>query len=95
MSWMSVIPFLVPHGQPVEGVAVGLPLEHELIHQRHKAGVVRRFEQVNHLVDDNIFKTFHGLSREIGIQSNGASVVIAAAPFRLHSLDEGPATRLH
>jgi len=44
-----------------------LPFGHELIHQRHKAGVVRRFEQVEHLVDDDIFKAFHRLSGEIGI----------------------------
>src|SRR5947207_2512926 len=51
---------------------------------------MRRFEQVGHLMDDNIFKTFHRLSGEIGIQPNGAPAVIAAAPFRLHSLDEEP-----
>jgi hypothetical protein len=41
MSWMSVIPALVPHRQSVDDVAVGLPLGHELIHQSHKARVVR------------------------------------------------------
>lgn len=46
-----------------------LPFGHELIHQRHKARIVFRLEQVNHLMDDNIFKTFHRLSGEISIQS--------------------------
>jgi hypothetical protein len=85
---MSVIPALVAHWQSVEDIAVGLPLGHELIHQGHKARIVSWFEQVNHLVDDNIFKTFQWLSGEIGIQSNGAGAIIAATPFRLHPLDE-------
>jgi IrrE N-terminal-like domain len=78
MGWMSVIPAFVPHRQSVEDVAVELPLGHELMHQLHEALVVRRFEQVNHLVDDNIFKTFDRLSGEISIQPNGARVLIAA-----------------
>lgn len=67
MSWISVIPALVPHGQPVENVAVGLPLGHELIHQSDKTRVVRRFKQVNRLVNDNVLKAFTRLSGEIGI----------------------------
>jgi hypothetical protein len=59
---ISVIPALVPHRQSVEDVAVELPLRHELIHQCHKALVMRWFEQVDHLVDDNIFKTLVALS---------------------------------
>jgi hypothetical protein len=67
---------------------VGLPPRHELIHQRHKALVVRGFDQVSHLVDDDIFKAFPRLSSKIGIQSDGPHAVIAATPFRLHSLHE-------
>jgi hypothetical protein len=48
MSWMSIIPALVAYRQSIECVAVGLPLRHALIHQRHKALVVRGFEQVKH-----------------------------------------------
>jgi hypothetical protein len=76
------------HGEPVENVAHRLPLGHKLVHQGYKTCVVRWFEQVNHLVDDNIFKTPDRLSGEIGIQPNGARAVIAATPFRLHALDE-------
>ena len=36
------------HGEPIKTIAIKLPLRHELIHQRHKALVVRGFEQVKH-----------------------------------------------
>src|SRR5258707_272852 len=88
MSCMSVIPALVPHRESVEDLTVRLPLGHELIHQSDRTRVVRRFKQVNHLVNDNVLKAFTRLSGEIGIQSNGARAVITATPFRLHSLDE-------
>jgi hypothetical protein len=65
-SW-SVIPALVPYRQSVEGVAVGSPLRHELMQQRHEALVVRGFEQVNHLVNHNVFEAFPRLPGEIGI----------------------------
>ena len=61
----------MPHWQSVEDVAVGLPLRHELIHQRHEALVVRAFEQVNHLMKDNVFEALPRLSGEISIQSDG------------------------
>jgi hypothetical protein len=69
---------------------VRLPLGHELIHQSHKTSVVCRFEQVRHLVDDNVLEALPRLSGKIGIQSNGGRPVIAAAPFSLHSLEEEP-----
>jgi hypothetical protein len=46
----------MPDRKPVQCLAQGLPLGHEPIHQRYKVRVVRRFEQVNHLVDDNVFE---------------------------------------
>ena len=72
---------------------MGLPLGHELIHQGHKARVVCRFEQMSHLVNNNVFEAFPRLSGEIGIQSDRARAVIAATPFGLHSLDEEPPHR--
>ena len=87
---MSVIPALMPHRQSIYDLAVGLPLGHELIHQGHEARVVRRFEQVDHLVNDDVFEAFPRLPGEVGIQSDRARTVIAATPFRLHSLDEEP-----
>jgi hypothetical protein len=90
MSWMSIIPALVAYRQSIECVAVGLPLRHELIHQRHKALVVRGFEQVKHLVNQNVFEAFLRLSGEIGIQSDRTRAVIATPPLGLHPLDENP-----
>ena len=67
-----------------------LPLRHELIHQRHEALVVRGFEQVNHLVNHDVFEAFPRLPCEIGIQSDRTRAVIATSPLGLHSLDEDP-----
>jgi hypothetical protein len=67
---------------------MGLPLGHVPIHQIHEARVVRRFEEVNHLVNDNVLKAFPRLSGEVRIQSDGPGAVVAATPFRLHSLNE-------
>jgi len=67
-----------------------LPLAHELIHQRDEARVVRRFEEVRHLVNENVFEAFPRLSDEIGIQSDRTPTVVTATPLRLHSLDEKP-----
>lgn len=86
----SVIPTFVANRQPVQDLAVGLPPRHELIHQSHEAGVVTGFEQVSHLVDDNVFEAFDRLSSQIGIQSNYSHAMIAATPFCLHSLNEEP-----
>lgn len=45
-----------------------LPLGYELIHQRYETTIVSRFEQVNHFMDDDIFKALGRLLREIGVQ---------------------------
>ena len=80
---MSVIPALV-----LRSLTVRLPLGQKLIHQSYEPRIVRWFEQMNHLVDDDIFKAFDRLSGEISIQPKGACPFIAATPFRLHSLNE-------
>jgi hypothetical protein len=49
---------------------------------------MRGFEQVSHLVDNDVFEAFPRFSNEIGIQSNRTHSVIATTPFRLHPLDE-------
>jgi hypothetical protein len=67
---------------------VRLPPGHELIHQRDEPLIVGRFEQVCHFVNDYVPKASPWLFGEIGIQSDSGRAVIAATPFRLHSLHE-------
>jgi hypothetical protein len=62
----------VPHRQSVQELTVRLPLGQKLIHQSYEPRIVRWFEQMNHLVDDDIFKAFDRLSGEISIRPKGA-----------------------
>ena len=66
-SRQSVSPILVPDWQTVECFAVGLPFGHEAVHESNEAGVVRRFQQVDHLVNDDVFEAFWRLSSQIGV----------------------------
>jgi len=63
-----IIPILVSYGEPIQNIAYGLPLGHETIHQSNKALVVRGFEQMHHLMNDNVFKAFLRLPCSQGIR---------------------------
>lgn len=76
---------IMSHGQSVQHIPAKLPLGHELIHQGHEAGIVRWFNQVNHFVNDYVFKTLPRLLGEVSIQANCAGGMIAASPFCFHS----------
>jgi hypothetical protein len=52
----SIAPALVPDGQALQGLAVGLPFGHELVHEGDEAGVVRGFKEMDHFVDDEVFE---------------------------------------
>lgn len=69
----SITPIVMSHWQPVKSLLLGLPLRHELIHQRNEADIVSGFDQVNHLVNNDIFKTLPRFLGEIGIQTDCAS----------------------
>ncbi len=58
----------MPHWQPVEELAAGLPLGQVVIHKGDEADVVGRFKQVDQLVDDDIFQAFPWLLRQLGIE---------------------------
>ena len=50
----SVAPALMPDRQAVEGVSVEFPLGLELVHQGGEAVIVRWFQQVNHLMHNDV-----------------------------------------
>ncbi len=56
ISSLSIGPILVPHRQSVQFSTAKPPVRHELIHQAHEAGVVRRLQQVNHFMRDDVLK---------------------------------------
>ncbi len=77
-------------GQAIQSVLVGSPFGHELVHEGNEAGVVGRFEKVHEFVDDEVFEALGGLFGEVGVETDGAGVVIATAPLGFHLLDEDP-----
>lgn len=88
--WLSVRPLLMANGQLIHLLPAAAPLRHESIHQCDEAGAMSRLQNVNHLVDDDIFEAFAWFLREIGVQPDAAPTRVAASPFRLHSLHEDP-----
>jgi hypothetical protein len=58
------------NGQLIQLFSADPPLRNEAIHQGDEAGVVSRFQHVNHLVDDDVFEAFAWFLREIGVQSD-------------------------
>ena len=81
----------MPDGQAVDGLAVGLPLGHELVHERDEAGVVGRLQQVREFVDDDIFETLAGFLGEVGVEADAVGVRIAPTPLGFHALHEDAA----
>src|ERR1700693_3054154 len=83
---MSVSPFLMANGQPIQCLPPATPMRHESIHQYNELRAMSRFKNVNHLMDNDIFEAFAWFLREICVQPDAASVRVAAPPFRLHLL---------
>ena len=63
-------------------------MRHEATEQALEASVVRGFEQVSQLVDQNVFKALRRLFRQIGVQADQSGGRVTASPFRFHALEE-------
>jgi hypothetical protein len=82
----SIAPALMPHGQAVQERAAVLPFRHEPIHKRDEVRVVGWFEKVNQFVNHDVFQARSRFLREIGVETNGASLGAATSPLGLHPL---------
>ena len=69
---LSVTPFFMANGQPIQFVPAHAPLWQQLVHNGDEVGIVGRLQHVNHLVDDDVFQAFAWFLREIGVQSDAA-----------------------
>lgn len=49
---------------------------------------MRRLNDVDHLVHDEVLQTFYWLLGQLGIQSDGLLAGVAASPAGFHLLDE-------
>lgn len=67
----------MPHRQPVQLITTVGPPRQMLIQQRDEAGVVRWFQQVQQFMDQNIFQAQGRLLRQLSIEANGVSGVVA------------------
>jgi hypothetical protein len=62
----------MPNGQAVEDLTMELPLGQETVHEGDETGVVLGFQEMNHLVDDDVFEAFTGFFGQIGVEADGA-----------------------
>ena len=51
-----LIPILVSYWKLIQLLAIVLPVRHQIIHQCHEPFVVRWFQNVDHLMHDDVFK---------------------------------------
>ena len=49
---------------------------------------MRRLDEVNHFVNNDVFEQVLGLCYELRVQADMPHLVIAASPFRFHPLQE-------
>ena len=64
-----------------------LPVRHEVVHVGLKNFVVSRFQNVNHLMNDDVFKAFSRFPGKVGIQTDRSCRRVAASPAGFHPLN--------
>jgi hypothetical protein len=60
------------HRKPIQLFPVVAPLRHQPVHQSNEAVVVGPFEQMHHLVNDDIFQAFGRFLGEVRVKANAA-----------------------
>jgi len=78
---------LMRQGMPVKLVSVSPPLGHKTVHQANESVPVVALDKMNHLMQDNVFKTVLWFFCELRVKANSASARIAASPLGLHLPD--------
>ena len=68
---MFLYPLLMSHRQPVQCLATVFPVGHEAMHQLLKPFVMRWLQNVDHLVNDDVFKALRRPLGQVGIQPDG------------------------
>jgi hypothetical protein len=56
----SIPPALLAHGEAVDGLTVGLPFGHVLVHEGDEAGFVGGLQEVGQFVDDEVLEARGG-----------------------------------
>ena len=80
----------MPHREAIEGFLAVLPGGKVIIQQASEACVVAWFQDMDHLVDDEVLQALAGLTRQLAVEADGLPRGAAASPLGLHSLNEEP-----
>lgn len=80
----------MPDGQVIQRVPIPSPLGQEAVHQRDEAAVVRRFQQVGHFMNDDVFETFSWFFCQIRVEPDACGAGATATPFGFHPLHKKP-----
>jgi hypothetical protein len=76
----------MPNRQLIQLILIEPPKRHEPVHQGYETGVVGRFQQMNHLMHDDVFQAFRRLLRKLGIKPDAFGAWTTTAPLRFHPL---------
>src|SRR2546421_370309 len=71
----------------VQAVSAGTPVGHGGIHKGGKTLAVPPFEQVRHLMYDEVLERLRVFLRQFDVEPDVTGLAIARTPFRLHSSD--------
>ena len=82
----SIVPLLLPNRQAIEHLAMELPLGNESVHQRDEAGVVGRLQQMDQLVNDDVFEAFNRFLHKFRIEPDRTCPEVTTTPPGFHSL---------
>src|SRR5688500_3381259 len=84
----SVIPVSVANRKAIQFLPNEPPIRHVLIHQHDETLPVRRLQQVNHFVQNDVTQAVLRFLRKLRVEPDRPSGGIAAPPLGLHLLDE-------
>lgn len=69
----SISPLFMAHRQLIELIPAQAPVRHVKIHQPLKTFIVRRLQQMERLMHNDVFKAVAGLLGQTGVQSDVAT----------------------
>src|SRR6266446_4266131 len=80
-----IVPSHVSQRSGIQLFSNQAPVRKELVHQTRKVIVVTSFNQVDHLMHNDIFDALRRFLREFEVQPDSTRFSVTASPSRLHS----------
>src|SRR5665213_886230 len=82
----SVLPVLMANWKCIQHLPIEPPIRHEAVHQDDETATMCRFDEMRHLMHDDVLKALFRLLCQFGVQSNSTCARVAASPLGLHLL---------